>query len=143
MPVYSSQSRARLSTCDARLQRVFNEVIMLHDCTVIEGHRSRERQLELYNAKRSKVKAGKHNEQPSLAVDAAPYLRGIGIPWPDRKKRPATFEKDYWQFVYFAGFVVAIAASMDIPLRWGGDWNRNLLLSDQNFDDLVHFEIVT
>jgi len=28
---------------------------------------------------------------------------------------------------------------MEIPIRWGGDWDRDHCLSDQSFDDLVHF----
>ena len=141
MPTFGSSSKTHLSSCDHRIQRVLNEVVLHHDCTVIEGHRSLARQRELFESGRSKVKAGKHNASPSQAVDVAPYLKGIGIPWPNKEKRPATYEKDYWQFVHFAGYVMGIASSMDINLRWGGDWNRNFLLSDQTFDDLVHFEL--
>jgi len=139
---FSNASRARLNTCDPRLQRVFNRVIWHHDCTIIEGHRIRSRQLELYAAGRTKVKQGKHNATPSLAVDVAPYIAGIGIPWPNKKKRPDTYTKDFWQFVYFAGIVMGTAAELGVQLRWGGDWDRDRDMSDQSFDDLVHFELV-
>ena len=69
---------------------------------------------------------GKHNQYPSLAVDVAPYP----IDWKDRER-----------FTYFAGFVMGIAASMGLTIRWGGDWDRDTELKDNNFDDLPHFEI--
>ena len=40
---------------------------------------------------------------------------------------------------------MGLAKAMSIPLRWGGDWDGDTLLSgrdpDQTFDDLVHFEL--
>ena len=63
-----------------------------------------------------------------LAVDIAPHP----IDWEDIKR-----------FTYLAGIVVGIAHSMDIPIRWGGNWDRdNEILSDQKFDDCPHFELV-
>lgn len=134
MPSFSRKSKLRLDTCDYQIQRLFNDVIKTYDCTIIEGHRSPDRQLELYEAGQSKVKRGKHNESPSLAVDAAPWVNGK-IPWPGT-------QKDYWQFVHFAGYVQATAAAMGIDIRWGGDWDRDHDFSDQTFDDLVHFEVM-
>ena len=69
----------------------------------------------------------KHNSLPSLAVDAAPYP----IDWNDKKR-----------FALFAGFVLGIAATKGIRLRWGGDWNMNYITLDNRFDDLPHFELV-
>ena len=48
MPKFGRSSRARLITCDKRLQKVFNEVIKYVDCSVLEGHRSGERQDKLF-----------------------------------------------------------------------------------------------
>jgi len=31
---------------------------------------------------------------------------------------------------------------MTHDLRWGGDWDRDTQVDDNNFDDLVHFELV-
>jgi hypothetical protein len=42
---------------------------------------------------------------------------------------------------YFAGYVKGIAMMLGIPIRWGGDWNSNNDLKDNNFDDLPHFEL--
>ncbi len=44
------------------------------------------------------------------------------------------------QFYHFAGYVEGTADAHRIPIRWGGDWDRDHCLSDQTFDDLVHFE---
>lgn len=147
MPDFSSRSRARLDTCSPSIQRVFWEVVRFHDCTVIEGHRTRERQNELFNATPQRTKVmwpnSKHNGSPSDAADVGPYIAGRGIPWPDKKKHKDTYIKDLAQFYYFAGIVIATAKSMDIILRWGGDWDRDNTLTDQTFDDLVHFEVVS
>ena len=51
MPRYSTRSKKRLATCDKRLQKVFNEVIKHVDCSILEGHRSKERQNKLYDEK--------------------------------------------------------------------------------------------
>ena len=44
MAKFGKSSKKRLATCDERLQKVFNEVIKYVDCSVLEGHRSEERQ---------------------------------------------------------------------------------------------------
>jgi len=131
MPKFSNRSKERLETCDERLQKVFNEVIKHFDCTILEGHRSNERQEELYRQGKSKIKkGGKHNSLPSKAVDVAPFVKGKGIPWDDSK-----------YFYYFGGYVLGVAQSMGIKLRHGYDWNMNFNLDDQSFFDGPHFEL--
>ena len=152
MPKFSKTSTDRLASCATALRNLFEAVIARYDCTIIEGHRDPARQLELYNAKRSKVKRGKHNQTPSQAVDAAPWLPGRKIPWPEtpsfvarlsaaEKAELNAYVKDTGQFYHFAGYVEGTADALDIPIRWGGDWDRDHCLGDQNFDDLVHFEM--
>ena len=128
MPYFGKRSRNNLATCDDRLQKVFNEVIKHVDCSVIEGHRSGERQDKLLKEGKTNVKFpnGRHNANPSRAVDVVPYP----IDWDDRER-----------FHLFAGFVLGIAKSMGINLRWGGDWNQNFEVDDNNFDDFPHFEL--
>lgn len=128
MPSFGKSSQDKLATCDPRLQKVFNEVIKHFDCTVIEGHRGEEAQNKAFAEGKSKLKypQGKHNKIPSLAADVLPYP----IDWNDTNRMR-----------YFAGFVVGIAATMGIKLRWGGDWNQNTELKDNSFNDLPHFEI--
>ena len=75
MPRFGTKSKMQLHTCDERLVDLFREVVKHFDCTVIEGHRGKEKQNEAYNKGNSKIKFpnGKHNKSPSVAVDVAPY----------------------------------------------------------------------
>ena len=128
MPYFSKRSKSRLSTCDERLQEVFTEVIKHVDCSILEGHRSKERQNKLYDEGRTKVKYpnGRHNSSPSKAVDVTPYP----VDWEDRERQ-----------TLFAGFVIGIGRSMGYNLRWGGDWDMDFKVMDNRFDDFPHFEI--
>ena len=128
MAKFGKRSKERLSTCDNKLQKIFNEVIKYVDCSVLEGYRNGERQNKLYDEGKTKVQYpnGRHNSNPSRAVDVAPYP----IDWDDRER-----------FHLFAGFVLGIAKSMGITLRWGGDWDQDWTVMDNKFDDFPHFEI--
>ena len=133
MPKFSKRSQERLSTCAEPLQRLFNEVIKHRDCTIIEGHRGQERQDRFYDEGKSRVKFpnGKHNEQPSEGIDVGPYFPGIGLSW------------DHRHCLYFAGFVMGTAEQLGIRIRWGGDWDMgHEPVTDQDFQDLVHFELM-
>ena len=129
MPKFGKRSRNNLKTCDNRLQDLFNEVVKHFDCSVLVGFRDRDGQDTAFNSGHSKLKwpEGKHNTKPSIAVDVAPYP----IDWGDRER-----------FLYFGGLVKGFAYSLGLPLRWGGDWDNDTQLSDNKFDDLVHFELL-
>ena len=129
MPYFGRRSKKQLSTCDKKLQDVFNEVIKHVDCSVLEGHRGEVKQNELYEEGKTKVyfPNGRHNANPSRAVDVVPYP----IDWDDRER-----------FHLFAGFVLGIAKSIGITLRWGGDWDRDWTVMDNKFDDFPHFELI-
>lgn len=139
MPNFSNNSKTKLATCDPRLQAVFNRVVEIVDCTIVEGHRNKQRQNEMFDTGKSQVQwpNGKHNSEPSHAADVIAYP----IDWKDRER--ATL---------FAGYVMGAAneiaraeANGGKPtwrLRWGGDWDSDWQVKDNSFDDLVHFEIV-
>ena len=120
MPSFSQKSLDNLSTCDLRLQRIFNEVIKHRDCTILEGHRGREAQEKAFAEGRSKARFGesKHNTEPSQAVDVLPYP----IDWADKER-----------IIEFAGFVLGVASQMRIGLKWGGHF--------KSFFDGPHFEL--
>ena len=128
MPRFGKTSKRRLATCHPDLQKVFNEVIKTVDCSVIEGQRSKERQNKLYEEGKTKVRYpdGRHNAVPSNAADVVPYP----IDWNDRER-----------FHLFAGYVLGVASGMGVALRWGGDWNMNFEVDDNQFDDFPHFEL--
>ena len=129
MPRFSEKSISKLSTCHPLLQRVFHEVVQEFDCTILEGHRDKDRQNQMVADGKSQIQwpDGKHNTAPSLAVDVTPYP----VKWDDRERQ-----------TLFAGYVIATAKTMGVTLRWGGDWDRDTEVRDNSFDDLVHFEIV-
>lgn len=130
---FSHRSKAKLATCDEKLQSLFGAVIDVIDCTVLCGYRGKEEQTEAFETGRSKLEWGKslHNNrfagQPnSRAVDVIPYP----IDWQDTKR-----------FYYFGGVVGGIASQLGISLRLGLDWDGDNDLNDQTFMDLVHFEL--
>lgn len=129
---FSHRSKKNLQTCDKRLLMLANRCIDIIDFTVLEGRRSKARQNRLYEQGKSKVKwpNSKHNvEDPddlSKAFDLAPYP----IDWEDERR-----------FRILGGVVKAVAHEMGINIRWGGDWDGDMDLDDQTFNDLVHFEL--
>ncbi len=129
MPKFGTRSKTALETAHPKLQELFNEVIKHWDCTVLEGHRSQERQDKMVQKGTSKLRwpNSKHNSAPSRAVDVAPWP----IVWGDTER-----------FYAFGGFVVGVATMMGIKIRWGGDWDSDREVKDQKFIDLPHFELV-
>jgi peptidoglycan L-alanyl-D-glutamate endopeptidase CwlK len=127
MPSYSRRSLANLQTCHPSLRKIFKEVIKNYDCTIIQGHRSLEEQDELYRTGKSKLRKGKHNYIPSLAVDVCPYP----IDWRDKIR-----------FYHFVGYVKGVADQLGIKIRCGADWDGDNNFKDQTFHDLPHFELL-
>ena len=136
MPKFSKRSQDKLNTCHPDLIRIFSRVVEKYDCSIQEGHRTIDRQNELFRQKKSKVTGGnsKHNSYPSDAVDVAPYP--IPKNWGD-----GDF-KEKAKFYHFVGYVKAAADDLRINIRCGADWDGDNDFNDQSFDDLIHFELV-
>jgi peptidoglycan L-alanyl-D-glutamate endopeptidase CwlK len=148
MVQFGSASRERLNTCNPNIQEVMFEVINLlpwtdpltsttiKDCTIIEGHRTLVRQNYLYDTRKSQVRwpNSKHNCSPSNAVDAAPY----------HDKRPHIHWNNKDEFGAFSRLVLTVATTLEISLRWGGDWDQDGVRVDRDphekFFDGPHFE---
>jgi len=113
MAKFGKTSTARLNTCDECLQAICHAVIPYYDFTVLCGHRNLHQQTAAFVAGRSKVEwpNSKHNSQPSLAVDIAPWP----IDW-----------DDLGRFYYLAGRMKMAANVHEVTLRWGGDWRGRL-----------------
>ena len=124
MPRFGKRSKQRLKGVDTKLVNVLNELIKIMDVTIIEGLRTQERQDELVAKGASKTRYSKHIQ--GKAVDLAPYP----IDWEDRER-----------FHYMGGMVRGIAEQLNVPVRWGGDWDSDGEIKDNSFDDLVHVEI--
>lgn len=136
MPKFSQDSFSKLATCHMDLQVLFYEVIKSFDCEILEGYRSQADQEQDFKDGRTKLRwpDGKHNKQPSMAVDAGPYP----IEWLNTKL-----------FYWFAGYVLGIAqklkdeGKMTHTVRWGGSWDGLGKFDGPNqLKDLVHFELV-
>lgn len=130
---FSQKSIEKLNTCDPRLQGIMRKAIRASkiDFGISCGYRSPEDQLKAFNEGKSKIQAGgKHNVSLALAVDIFGYVNG---------------KADYSVPVmcYLAGIIQACAFELNIPIRWGGNWNGDgEILTDQSFDDLPHTELI-
>ena len=139
MARFGRRSKERLSTCHPDLIVLFNEVVKEFDCSVLCGHRNKEDQDKAVASGHSKANfpKGKHNANPSNAVDVVPYP----VDWDNRER-----------FFYFAGYVWATAKILKFEgkishnIRWGGNWrgfdNGVIDFSKNTFDDLPHFELI-
>lgn len=136
MPKFSQSSFSKLSTCHPDLQAIFFEVIKTFDCIVTEGYRNQADQEKAFNSGHSKVNwpNGKHNHQPSMAVDAYPYP----IDWNNERLA-----------LWFGGYVLGIAQMLKAQgkithsIRWGGSWNGlGKLNTGKMLNDTGHFEII-
>ena len=129
MPSFGTQSTEILGTCHPTIIQICNRAIQVYDFSVLEGYRSSKRQDTLFRQGKSKLRAGesKHNSNPSLAVDLAPYP----IDWEDPRR-----------FYLLAGVMFSAAHELNAVIRWGGDWDRDWIHTDQTFHDLPHFELI-
>lgn len=125
---FSTLSLTRLATCDVRLQQICEASIKRMDFSVICGHRGELEQNDAFEQGRSKLKwpLSRHNKTPSQAVDLAPYP----INWQNADA-----------FKVLAMIMLSEAAKLHIPLRWGGDFNRDRDYHNDRFVDLPHYEL--
>jgi len=143
---FGKRSKQRLDTCHPDLILIMEEVIKIFDFSVLEGLRTAAKQLEYFETGRSQLdgvkKLSKHQDHGdglSYAIDIMPYKKGSNAFSGKRK--------DKARFYFLAGIVKAVSyrlleeGKIKHTVRWGGDWNRNDLFDDQNFDDLPHFEL--
>tara|TARA_R110000782_G_scaffold146133_1_gene238869 strand:+ start:882 stop:1322 length:441 start_codon:yes stop_codon:yes gene_type:complete len=138
---FSKRSQTELNTCHLDLRIICNEAIKIFDFTVLEGKRTSERQIQLFNTGKSKLdgvtKISKHqvtkSNPYSKAVDLLPYP----VNWKDAKR-----------FFFLAGIMKGVALKLleegriTHKLRWGGDWDSDNDFKDQSFNDLPHFELM-
>lgn len=129
MPKFGNESAEQLQSCHYKIREVLTAAIRFIDFSVLSGYRNEAQQNAKFDDNHSKVRYpySKHNVYPSLGVDIAPWP----IDWQDRER-----------FTYLAGIVVGIAFLKGYTLRWGGDWDQDTQVKDNDFDDLGHFELV-
>lgn len=130
---FGKVSEDRLASVHTDLVRVVRKALAygLLDISVVQGRRSKEDQDRAFKEGKSKLKypQSKHNSDPSDAVDIAPFINGK-ISWNTQ------------HCLVLAGIVLAAASELGIKVRWGGNWDRDgEPVTDQTFNDLVHFEL--
>ena len=107
------------------------ELVSIMDCKVVSGVRDRTTQREYVALGVSETVDSKHLIQPDgygHALDLAPYP----VDWDDTRR-----------FGILGGAGIALAKKMDIPIRWGGRWNRkDEQFKMPGFNDMGHFEIL-
>tara|TARA_R110002153_G_scaffold195922_8_gene349255 strand:- start:1296 stop:1829 length:534 start_codon:yes stop_codon:yes gene_type:complete len=136
---YGKTSQARLSTCHADIQTIWNELSKYINASVFCGHRGKTEQNEAFEQGLSELAwpNSKHNVYPSMAIDSGPYFVALGN----------TDWKDEVAFGVFAGYVMCIARQLYKQkkiahlVRWGGDWDMDGRSRDERFRDLPHFEL--
>ena len=143
---YGEKSAFRLSSCHPDIQKIFNEVIKFYDVSILEGHRTAEKQKEYYDKGLSKLdgvtQKSKHQSIPSMAIDVMPYKKGTN---------PFTDKGGSESFFYLAGIIKMVAlylynkGEITHKIRWGGDFNGDEIFNEKyngKFLDLPHFELV-
>jgi hypothetical protein len=136
---WGATSLERIGTLDPRWRPVLNDVLAAvpFDVTVIFGFRGEDAQNAAWAAGNSTKQWPNsiHNTMPSRAVDLAPLNADGSIPgYGDAPKDPRPW-------LVLAGAVLAAARAARMPCRWGGNWDCDaVMLDDQDFDDLGHFE---
>ena len=123
MPNFSEHSKEKLATCDLRLQSIFNEAIKSMDMTIVTGYRGEVEQDQAFKDGRSLLKFpnGRHNRNPSLAVDACPF--------------PYDWSTDSPPIKLLADHIKAVGESLQIEIEWGGE------CFGPDFRDTDHFQL--
>lgn len=143
---FGNSSTTKLLTCHEDLQKVLQLAITRSriDFGISEGHRSLARQKQLFDEGKSQIdgieRKGKHNFEPSLAADIYVYHPDL------ETRRKLVYDKA--SLCYIAGIIISCAEELlekeeiTHKVRWGGNWDKDgVILQDQNFDDLPHFEL--
>lgn len=155
---FGSGSIKHLDTVESSLNTLAGRALEIagligKDFSVIEGHRSTERQLQLFEEGKTQLtKGGKHNYFPSKALDFVPYhpieKTLTGNPTQIRNLA-AKYGKSYEtmnalimaEFHIIAMCFIQAASEFDVEITWGGDWNRDGSSFDTNFMDWGHIEL--
>jgi predicted DNA-binding protein (UPF0251 family) len=125
---FDATSAKRMAAAHPLLQKLLTAARQKIAFTILESQRGKAAQEKAFNAGNSKAHFGQsaHNWSPAIAVDIAP----IPLDW--NKREP---------FIALSKVILPLAKEMKIPIRWGGDWNGNGILTDEKLSDLPHYEL--
>lgn len=138
---YGKSSNEKLATCHPTLSGIAIRALEYtpYDITIVHGWRGEEVQNALFasGASQTPWPDSKHNHLDkygdpfSIALDFAPYIPGVGIPW-----------KETHIFACVAGCFFAAAHDFGAVLRWGGDWDNDGNTREHKLQDWGHIELV-
>lgn len=111
------------------LIKLFTAVSLRTPIKILDSQRGKAAQELAFRTGHSKVHFGQsaHNWSPSIAVDVVP----LPLDWRNSSRFISLGKQ----------FVLPIAKEMNIPIRWGADFNMNGNYTDDNFVDLPHYEL--
>lgn len=135
--MFDAQSAKRLMQAHPLIQKLMNQARAVIAFTVMDSQRGREEQERAFNEGHSKAHFGQsaHNWAPAIAVDIAP----VPLNWGDIGSFKRLQEVIGWYDpVTHLGH--GLAKTMQIPIRWGGDWNMNGK-ADEHLVDMPHYEL--
>ena len=143
MFTFGDKSKQKLASCHKDLILIMELAISISpiDFGISEGQRTTERQQKLFREGKSRIdgisKMGMHNYTPSMACDIFAYI-------PQQKN----LAYDYATLTFLAGLITSCAnilhekGAINNVVRWGGNWDSDdIIIKDQNFIDLPHFEL--
>lgn len=128
MPTFSSRSKRARAELHPKLQQIVDAAIKEIDFVILDAQRGRAEQEKAFKGGFSKARFGQsaHNFKPAIALDVVPY--------------PIDFN-NVAGFKAIAKTFTAKAKELNIPLRWGGDWDMDGDWKDERFLDWGHFEL--
>jgi len=131
---FGQTSAKNYATVTPGLRRVADRVLGygIMDFSIVCGYRDKGEQNRLFKLRKSKVlwPNSKHNHLPAKAMDCVPFV-GRRLSW------------NKLHCCVLAGLILAAGREEGMRLRWGGNWDMDSEpITDQDFQDLVHFEEV-
>ena len=152
---FSKTSKTRLNTCHKDLQLIMNISIARSpvDFGIAQGARTVAEQQKYYNEGKSKISPNHYSTLEKLIKKAKHIVDGK-----IRKKSMAVDIYAYYDsdarwdqkhLCFLGGLIMGVAAELKEKcaitheLRWGGNWDGDgIIISDQTFQDLPHFELI-
>lgn len=113
---------------------------------LVDGARTIDEQRKLFASGKSKINPDKYGQEELVKVakhvvnKVEPKARAVDIVIRVAGKPALGYDRSHLCFV--AGVITAVAKRRGIAVRWGGNWDGDgEIITDQTFQDLVHFEI--
>jgi len=141
-PKFDSTSAKNLAEAHPLIQQLMNAARERIAFQVLDARRGEAAQKKAKASGASKVGYGDsaHNYSPSIAVDITPLPVNGKIPWDNEQAF-----KDLWLVIGWydpkSGKGAGLALELQIPIRWGGDWDMDGSHEKGKGWDMPHYEL--